>query len=80
MGLLDKVLSTDDVKKEKNPLNYKNSLLRKLKSVLSDKNSDSADALSKKKKKIKVLIDTFFSSSFSDEFNLKIPVNTFNFF
>ena len=79
MGLLDKVLNTDDVKKEKNPLSYKNSLLRKAENVLSEKDSDSTDALSKKKK-IKVLIDTFFSSSFSDDFNLKIPVNTFNFF
>ena len=50
MGLLDKVLNTDDVKKEKNPLSYKNSLLRKAENVLSEKDSDSTDALSKKKK------------------------------
>ena len=79
MGLLDKVLNTDDVKKDKNPLNYKNSLLRKAENVLSGKDSDSTDILSKKKK-IKVLIDTFFSTSVADDFNLKIPINNFNFF
>ena len=79
MGLLDKVLNTDDVKKEKNPLNYKNSLLRKADNVLSEKDPDSTDALSKKKK-IKVLIDTFFSTTSPDDFNLKIPINCFNFF
>ena len=78
MGLLDKVLNTD-VKKEKNPLEYKNSLLRKAENILSDNKSDSTD-IETKKKKIKVLIDTYYSSSFTDDFNLKIPVNTFNFF
>ena len=80
MGLLDKVLNTDDVKKEKNPLNYKNSLLRKAENILSDKDSDSNVDILSKKKKIKVLIDTFFSTPFTDDFNLKIPINNFNFF
>ena len=45
MGLLDKVLNTDDAKKEKNPLDYRNSLLRKAENVLSEKVSDSTDYL-----------------------------------
>ncbi len=79
MGLLDKVLNTENIKKDKNPLEYKNSLLRKAENILSEVTSDSID-LSSKKKKIKVLIDSFFSTSFTDDFNLKIPINTFNFF
>ena len=78
MGLIDKVLNTN-VKKDKNPLEYKNSLLRKAENVLSGDNPDNTNT-EYKKKKIKLLIDSFFSEIYSDEFNLTIPIKTFNFY
>ena len=78
MGLLEKVLSTD-IKKEKNPLVYKNSLLRKADNLLSGKKPDNRE-LEAKKKKIKVSIDSYYSNAVLSDFHLIIPVNTFNFF
>ena len=78
MGLLEKVLSTD-VKKDKNPLGYKNSLLRKADNLLSGDKPDNIEPETKKKK-IKVSIESYYADSVLSDFKLTAPVNTFNFF